>query len=66
MNYNLRIEQSGLKKVWLAKQLGVSKVTFSYYINGTRNFPEDMKRKLNEILDTYTQKHSDDGEIKIG
>lgn len=49
-DYNEQIEKTGLKKVWLAGQLGVSKVTFSYWINGTRHMPDDMKKKLDDLL----------------
>lgn len=67
MNFKERIEETGLKKKWIAEQIGISSVTFSYYINGTRNMPEDVERELKRILNQYTvNKNSTNGEAKIG
>lgn len=41
-----KIENSGFKKKWLAEKCGVSDVLFSYYINGTRQMPEKVKKEL--------------------
>jgi predicted transcriptional regulator len=45
-----KIEDKGLKKTWLARQLGISSTLLSFYLTGTRDMPEDRKRKLEEIL----------------
>ena len=50
MNYHERIKEKGLMKSWIAKQIGISNVLFSYYLNGTRPMPEHIERKLKEVL----------------
>lgn len=50
MSINDNIKETGLKKKWIADQLGISNITLSHYINGTRTMPEDIERKLKEIL----------------
>lgn len=50
MNYNEEIKESGLKKTWIAKQLGISNVLLSYYLNETRPMPEHIKKGLKQIL----------------
>jgi len=54
MNNNLNniLKEKGLKKSWLAKQLGVSKQSVTNWVKG-RNYPEvKTMKKLSEILDT--------------
>jgi len=50
MDYEKRIKEKGLKKIWIAKQIGISQVLFSFYMTGTRPMPEHIERKLKEIL----------------
>ena len=53
MDFNTEIKKTGLKKKWLAEQLGINRMSLSHYINGTRNMPEELERKLKEILRTH-------------
>ena len=53
MDFNIEIKKTGLKKSWLAEQLGINRVSLSHYINGTRTMPEGVERKLKEILRTH-------------
>ena len=50
MDYQKRIEEKGLKKNWIAKQLEISQTLLSFYLNGDRDIPEDRKQKLSKIL----------------
>jgi len=50
MDWNKEIQNKGLKKSWIAQQIGISNVLLSYYITGTRSMPEHIERKLKEVL----------------
>lgn len=50
MDYNERIKEKGLKKIWVANKIGISNVLLSYYINKTRPMPEHIEKKLKSIL----------------
>lgn len=50
MNFNQRIEQKGLKKKWIAKQIGISHILLSYYLNGVRPMPSHIEQKLKKLL----------------
>jgi len=50
MDYKEIIKEKGLKKRWIADKIGVSRVLFSYYINGTRSMPESVEKQLKAIL----------------
>ena len=50
MDYKKKIQEKGLRKDWIAKKLGISKTLFSFYINGNRSVPENIEKKLKEIL----------------
>ena len=50
MNYNNRIKELGLKKIWIAEKLGISNVVLSYYLTGTRQMPYALKMELEELL----------------
>ena len=50
MNFNEVIKDKGLKKGWIANQIGISQVLFSYYLTGTRSMPDHIKLKLKELL----------------
>ena len=50
MNFKNRIKEKGLKKNWIAKQIGISFVLFSQYLNGSRNMPIHIEDKLKEVL----------------
>jgi predicted transcriptional regulator len=51
MDYNAEIKKTGLKKGWIAEQLGISRVSLSHYINETRPMPDDIKRRLKRIIE---------------
>jgi predicted transcriptional regulator len=50
MNYDKRIKDLGLKKIWIAEKLGISNVVLSYYLTGTRQMPYALKMELEELL----------------
>ena len=50
MDFNKEIKERGLKKSWVAKQIGISNVLFSYYLTGTRSMPEHVENKLKDVL----------------
>ena len=50
MDFNKEIKDKGLKKSWVAKQIGISNVLFSYYLTGTRSMPEHIEKRLKEFL----------------
>jgi predicted transcriptional regulator len=54
MDYNAEIKKTGLKKGWIAEQLGISRVSLSHYINETRPMPDDIKRRLKRIIEKAT------------
>ena len=56
MNTNIRrpqikkaIQESGLKQKFVAEKLGISEITLSYYISGTRNPSRERLRDLARI-----------------
>jgi predicted transcriptional regulator len=50
MDFHKTIKEKGLFKKWIAKQIGISNVLLSYYLNGTRPMPDHIERKLKDIL----------------
>ena len=50
MDFKESIRKQGLKKGWIAQQIGISQVLFSYYLNDTRPMPDHIKSKLKELL----------------
>jgi predicted transcriptional regulator len=50
MNYKDEINNKGLKITWIAKQIGITRSLLSQYINGLRNMPEHIEKKLKVIL----------------
>ena len=46
-----KIKQKGLKKYFLAEQLGVSRATFSALLNNDTEFKASQIHKLCELLD---------------
>jgi len=50
MNFKEKIEERGLKKMWVANKIGISAVLLSYYLNDTRPMPDHIDQRLKEIL----------------
>jgi predicted transcriptional regulator len=50
MDFQKVILEKGLKKGWIAKQIGISQVLLSYYLTKTRPMPIHVDRRLKEIL----------------
>jgi len=50
MDFNEKIKERGLKKTWVAEQIGISNVLLSFYLTKTRPMPEKVKRALEEFL----------------
>jgi predicted transcriptional regulator len=50
MDFNKRIKEKGLKKSWIAEQIGISRTRLSFYLNETRPMPEDVRKDLIKVL----------------
>ncbi len=50
MDYNKRIKEKGLLKSYIANKLGISNVSFSYYLNKVRPIPEDIEKALKKDI----------------
>lgn len=50
MDFKEIIENKGLKKQHVAKQIGISNVVLSYYLNGKRVMPDEIKERLSLFL----------------
>lgn len=50
MDFREKIEEKGIKIIFLAKKLGVSQPLFSMYLAGKRNMPLHIREKLTELL----------------
>ena len=50
MDFNKVIKDKGLKKSWIAEQIGVSNTRLSFYLTGTRPIPESVEKDLIEVL----------------
>jgi len=48
--FNDRIREKGLKKTWIAEQIGISNVLLSYYLTETRPMPDHIETKLKDLL----------------
>ena len=53
MDYNKEIERIGIKKIFIAKKLGLSNTIFSFYLNDVRTMPEAIEFKLQDLLKAY-------------
>ena len=45
-----KIKNKGLKISWIAKQVGISQPLLSMYLNGSRSMPEQIEKKIKEVL----------------
>jgi len=50
MDFKEKIKEKGLKQNWIANKLGLSDGLFSFYLSGDRTMPEEVKKKLIEVL----------------
>jgi hypothetical protein len=50
MDFKKAIKERGLKINWLASQLEINRVLLSYYLNGTRSMPDNVKSGLKNLL----------------
>lgn len=50
-NLDKELKIRGLKKQWLADQIGISKARLSSYVTGKRTMPDHLKIKSAEVLD---------------
>ena len=50
MDYKEKIKEKGLKIIWISEQIGITRSLLSQYINGLRDMPEHIDKKLKEIL----------------
>ena len=49
-NLKERIEESGLKMLWIAKKLNIPQSTLSAYLGGTRTMPSGINNKIIELI----------------
>ncbi len=45
-----RIEESGLKMLWIANKIDIPQSTLSHYLNGTRTMPVEINNKIIELI----------------
>ncbi len=45
-----RIDESGLKMLWIANKICIPQSTLSHYINGTRTMPDEINNKIVELI----------------
>lgn len=50
MDYQKYIQESGYMKKFIAKEIGVSAVMFSYFLSGKKNLLPEKKMKLHRLL----------------
>ena len=50
MDFKQKIKEKGLKQNWIANKLGLSDGLFSFYLSGDRTMPDEIKKKLIEVL----------------
>jgi len=50
MNFNKVIKEKGLKKSWIAENIGISNVLLSYYLTETRPMPDHIEKSLKDLL----------------
>lgn len=50
MSYKDKLKNLDVTVKFLANKIGVSQTMMSYYINGTRPFPDGMKVRVDNIL----------------
>ena len=50
MDFNEQIKSKGLKKIWIARKLGISNTLLSFYLTDTRPMPDEVKKNLEAIL----------------
>ena len=50
MKLKERIKEKGFRINFVAKQIGISEVLMSYYLNGTRPMPEHIKENIERFL----------------
>jgi len=48
--YKRKIKEKGLKKSWIAEQLGISAPSLTMYLNGNRSMPYEIEMRLKNIL----------------
>jgi hypothetical protein len=52
MDLKERIKEKGIKQVWIAKKVGMSKSLFHHYLNNYKNmaFPQEVESKIKDLL----------------
>ena len=50
MNFKKIIKEKGLKFKWVAEQVGITATEISFYLNGDRAMPDEVKEKLKLLL----------------
>ena len=58
-HYESIILKNGLKRKWVAENLGISPQLLSMYLNGSRKMPSDIDFKLNKILSKFVNNESE-------
>ncbi len=50
MDYKKRLKELDITVKFLANKIGISQTMMSYYVNDTRTPPEDIAKKMKDIL----------------
>lgn len=52
MDLKKEIKEKGIKQVWIAEKVGMSKSLFHHYLNNYKNmsFPKEVESKIIELL----------------
>lgn len=45
-----RLKNKGIKKKWIAEQIGITPILLSYYLNGKRKMPEHIQEKIYSLI----------------
>ena len=55
MDFIKIIEETGIKKIWVAGKMGMKQSTFSMKLHGERPFTSGERKKLEAILEPYSK-----------
>jgi len=50
MDIKAKIKEKGIKISWIASKVGISQPLLSMYLNGDRNFPENIEKQVKSLL----------------
>lgn len=45
-----KIQEKGIKLIWIAKQLNIKQSTLSMYLSGQRTMPEELNNRIADLI----------------